>query len=305
MTILKEKEMMILDILLKGKSNYQIYPTEIEILSNNKISRAGAKPICERLVKAGILHVKNKPTKIKRRQTPHYYLGKDKESFTKLVRSYFQTLIKSDHFSWQTNTNIFMSSNYAVSLINSNLVRKVLSSKVIIVQDNMSDDQKKDIEKIAMNYSKIIKKKDTILPILALIQISPTALEYFLSDWKPYTGDENNVLFSFTSYGYDMIEHVLFRLVWNTINDLSLIRKIHNNSFVLLVSVSGGRFPKPKSFSLLHLDCKECYSIEYEAGFDNIHEHRRYDGKKFVHIEKINPENGRVKITLKKEIPRN
>ena len=292
--------------MLKEKSNYQIYPTEIERLSNNKISRVGAKTICERLVKAGILHVKNKPTKIKRTQTRHYYLEEDKESFTKLVRSYFQTLIKSDPFAWQTNTNIFMSSKYAVSLIKSNLVRKVLSSKVINVQDNMSDDQKKDIEKITMNYSKIIKKTDTILPILALIQISPTALEYFLSDWKPYTGDKNNVLFSSNSCSYDVIEHVLFRLVWNAINDLSLIRKIYNNSFVLLVSVSGGRFPKSTSFSLLHLDCKESYSwIEYEAGFDNIHAHLRYDGKKLVHIEKINPENGRVKITLKKEIPRN
>ena len=55
-----------------------------------------------------------------------------------------------------------------------------------------------------------------------------------------------------------------------------------------------------ESSSLLHLDCKKINSIEYEAGFDNIHEHRRYDGEKFLKIEKINPENGRVKITLKK-----
>jgi len=292
--------MMILDILLKEKSNYQIYPTEIERLSNNKISRAGAKSICERLVKMGILHVENRRTKIKRTMTPHYYLGKDKESFTLFVKSYFQTLIKPKPFSWQRTTDIFMSSNYAISLIKSDLVRKVLSSKVIPVQDDMSDNQKKNIKKIAMNYSKIIIKENTILPILALIQISPTALEYFLSDWKPYTGDKNNVLFSFTSHGDNMIEHVLFQLVWSTIHDLSLIRRIYNNDFVLRALVSGGRFPMLESSSLLHLDCKEINSIEYEAGFDNIHDHRRYDGKKFVKIEKINPKNGRVKITLKK-----
>ncbi len=169
----------------------------------------------------------------------------------------------------------------------------------------MSDNQKKNIDNFDLNYSKIIKEQKTILPILALIQISPTALEYFLSDWKPYTGDKNNALFIHsTSQSVDMIEHVLFRLVWYTINDLSIIRRIYNNSFVLFVSVSGGKFKDiTEPFSLLHLICKDLYDIEYEAGFDNIDDHRRDDGRKFVKIEKINPENGRVKITLKKLTP--
>ena len=77
------------------------------------------------------------------------------------------------------------------------------------------------------------------IPILYLIQISPSSLEYFLSDWKPWSVDG---VLSFDHMGFHSIEHVLFRLIWNAVNDLSIIRYIPSYDDIHAAYISGGNY---------------------------------------------------------------
>lgn len=158
-------------------------------------------------------------------------------------------------------------------------------------QDNMISEQQAKIEKIIREYYDDIEEKEITLPILALIKISPTALEYFLSNWNPYVDD--NMTY-YTTEGIHTIEHVLFRLIWNAVNDLSIIRDIQQNDLVSSALISGGRYPSSKTSSLLEITLMDQSKIEYNAGFDT---HRDYygDGENIVEIE-TNPENCRVDI---------
>lgn len=192
-----------------------------------------------------------------------------------------------------------------------------MSSKVIIHNDELTDDQIEDIPKIIENHYRDVEEKTLILPILALLQISPSALEHFLSDWKPYVRDENSISFSSVSQGFDMIEHVLFRLVWSTINDLSLTRAIPEMGDVRSAYISGGTYPASKLSPLLLLRYKDGLSFEYEAGFDTNHDYYVGESEEIgengeipdfgesgdiVEIE-TNPENCSVKINWRKESP--
>ena len=167
-----------------------------------------------------------------------------------------------------------------------------MSSKVTMYSDELTDYQKEVIPNIIRNHYREIEEKTLILPILALLQISPSALEFFLSAWKPYMLDEGVVSFASSSQGFDMIEHVLFRLVWGTINDLSLTRAVPDMGNVFMAEISGGNTHSGKSAPLLRVMCHDHLLFEYEAGFDT--EHLIY-GEELVEVE-TNPENCRVKI---------
>lgn len=161
-------------------------------------------------------------------------------------------------------------------------------------QDTTSTIQQKKIEKIIKEHYDNIEENEIILPILALIRISPTALEYFLSDWKPYIIEGTT---HYTSTGISAIEHVLFRLIWDAINDLSIIRDIPQNELVHSALVSGGGISSSKTSSLLEITLMDLSKIEYNAGFDTQRDYYG-DGENIVEIE-INPENCRVNIIFK------
>lgn len=162
------------------------------------------------------------------------------------------------------------------------------------VQKNTISEKQEKIEKIIKWYYNYIEEKEIILPILALIKTSPTALEYFLSDWNPHVVDD---MTHYTPEGIHTIEHVLFRLIWNTINDLSIIRDIPQNNLVSSALVYGGRYPSSKTTHLLEITLTDLSKIAYDAGFDTHHDYYG-DGENIVEIE-TNPENCRVKITYK------
>jgi hypothetical protein len=328
--------------LLNKSPDYVTYPADLEKLTK-KVTRAGAKLVCDRLVHLGILQTEKKRSPTWSKSTPHYRLREDKEAFIKLTQSYFRTLAKSDPYSWQKlASDFFMNSKYARRQINSNLVRHVLSSKkvvmplivktkeenknrkrnavskhsrdliplslpimppdtkiaemqsrVIMHKTKLADDQKETITKFVKNHYDNIEENAIISPILALLQISPSALRYFLSNWKPHLRGEGVTFFS-TSLSFDMIEHVLFRLIWNAINDFSRVRVIPEWGIVHDAYVSGGNYPSGKSSPLLLLRCSDNLSIEYEAGFDSVHD---YYGDEVVEIKKTI---GHVKINWRK-----
>ena len=73
------------------------------------------------------------------------------------------------------------------------------------------------------SHYRVWQYEKLILPILALIQISPGALAEFLcGDWKPYVPETP----SFKAEGTAMMEHTIFRLLFMAIGDLAMTRSI-------------------------------------------------------------------------------
>ena len=137
-------------------------------------------------------------------------------------------------------------------------------------------------ESITSQYYEKVEERKIILPILSLILISPTALGYFLSDWKPYIPEYGS-----SSRGIMQIEHMMFRLVWNAINDIAVTRNIPDNDFVANAYVS--------SKSLLEIILRSGDSIRYDARFDTD---RLYCGDSGgIYEIETNPENCEINIT--------
>lgn len=329
---------------MNEKSGYTTYPAELEKLTRKTVTRAGAASMCKKLADLGILQLTKKRSPTWSESTPHYSLQEDVRAFIKLTRLYFQTLAKSDPYSWQLSAGHFMNSQYARRQINSSLVRNVLStkkvemplylktgteiknqeivferlrdhiplsfpvmpshakidemsSKVIIHSNELTDYQKEIIPNIIENHYRDVEENTLILPILALLQISPTALIHFLSNWKPYVRDDDCISFSASSQGFDMVEHILFRLVWGAITDLSMTRAVPDRGNVFMAEISGGNLPSGKPAPLLRVLCHDNLSFEYEAGFDTNH---LIYGDELLEIV-TNPENCSVKINWRKE----
>ena len=97
-----------------------------------------------------------------------------------------------------------------------------------------------------------------------------------------------------------MIEHVLFRMIWGALNDLSVTRIVPENSDVKVATVRSGLGPAAESERvLLTLNWQFKAEIEYDAGFDT--EEIVYGDELYVYEK--NPENAWVSIAWKEKKP--
>lgn len=314
---MNKKEETVIRALLTKEPGCMTYPADLEKLSRKSISRAGAKLVCDHLTKSGLLEMKKKPSPNHSRSTPHYMIRTDRRSLFRLVQEYSQTLMGDDPCSWQRGAEFtLMGSKFVRTLVTPDFVRDVLASKKICITQPEQQDTKKipsfvvypvrpphrDVsemipearmysadsashkpdESITRQYYEKVEERKIILPILSLILISPTALGYFLSGWKPYDPEYGSA-----SRDIIQIEHMVFRLVWNAINDIAVTRNIPANDFVMDAYVS--------SESLLEIGLRSGDSIRYDARFDT---NRLYygDGGGIYEIE-TNPENCEITIT--------
>lgn len=320
---MNESEQNVIEILLRQKPDYFTYPAELEKKSNRKITRPTATTVCEKLTERGWLEMKEMCSPNHSRKTPHYRLNVNSDLLAKFADEYLQTLMKDDPHSWQKHAHIvFMGSNYIRSAVTLDLVRQVLASKKVSVahtaplQQNAGKNntgirrsefivcpvRQPDLdasqmiskaykfgtsntsctpdESIIRQYYEQVEEKKIILPILSLILISPTALRYFLSDWEPLSSDH------YSSKGIEEVEHIIFRLVWNTINDLAVTRDIPSNDFVSMVDVS--------TDSLLKIRLRYGDTIKYNASFST--ERLYYGEGTDIYEVETNPENCTVDI---------
>ena len=144
------------------------------------------------------------------------------------------------------------------------------------------------------SYYKDFEEEKVVRPILTLLKISSTALDYFLGDWEPYKPETEN--FGNTSQGYAQIEHVLFRLIWAAVWDISITREVPDRLEVYQAAV------RPEhSYTLNHppplllVSLPESYELGYDAGYDTTHEYYGGEDGDAYEIES-NPENCWVKI---------
>ena len=221
-----------------------------------------------------------------------------------------QQMIKSDlvrHVLSQKKTKIYRSIHFEKSLKRSDKNYKKFPKSVCIsfpirafgikitdmdpgIHNGKDEADSARIKKIINNYYEKIEEKEIILPILYLIQISPSALKYFLSDWNSWYTEDS---YTFGSSGLYTIEYILFRLIWNTVNDLSIIRDIPTYGDAYQANVSGDYSSTFKS--LLHLSCKDRKTIDYNASFDTDHFFSADEGGNVYELQ-TNPESCHVTI---------
>lgn len=122
----------------------------------------------------------------------------------------------------------------------------------------------------AWQYEKLI------LPILALIQISPGAMAEFLcGDWQPYAPDTP----VFKAEGTAMMEHTIFRLLFMAIGDLAMTRSIAGETEgpgvmarMAWLRKSNNLISDTDQDALFTVSMNNGRNIYYDGGFDTIHD---------------------------------
>lgn len=281
-----------------------------------------ATTICESLVRTGILERRLARSPNRRKGTPHYRLRDDRKAFSLLVKEYFRHLASERPLSWQRTAVLWMGSSYFRHNLTPDLIRSVLSSKGVRTQTGINLGDKREWSSIRLvlpvappgartnpkhqirgatgalsrEQAKIVNAKveehyqgeerNIIVPILALLEVSPSALVFFLSKWQPYAVS----LDTWGSYmtGMEAIEHVLFRMIWAAVSDLAVCRTVPTGSDIVLAAVGyESSVIRTGNNSILELHWLGKGTIEYYAGFDTSEE---VYGEELVVVEK-NPGN--------------
>lgn len=107
-----------------------------------------------------------------------------------------------------------------------------------------------------------------ILPLLALMQVSQGALREFVSDWKREAKPDNEGM-SFNEKGLQMVEPVLFRMIYVAIADLATTRAIPKRMDATWATVCPEPVPVRQDFppALLEIQWRLEGTIGYWAGF--------------------------------------
>lgn len=308
--LITDKERVVLHQFIKVKG-YQAHAAQIErdtAKQRAKVSRRWVGKICRDFEKRGILDYDMRRPPRTKDNTEHYKLKNDITAFLEISRMLLLSGNASDRW-------VFM--NYMQDKIDPSLVKEVLCLNGVMMQrvventpldlpifpDEISrDEQIKKIKQMNYQYTDVDSLKfnwldehyefweieKLILPILALIQISSSAItEFLFGEWEP---DFENC--SIDSQGTKMIEHLIFRLMFIAIVDIAIYRNVPESSIVKDVIVRQGNFLKMEEDALLCLRLKDDRSLYYDGGFDTDHMH--YDTYEVL----TNPDNCRIKTWM-------
>jgi Ribonuclease-III-like len=229
-----------------------------------KYSCAGAAASLERMVSAGLLERSAPNASVDSAPAGSYVLPASREGFVRLVQTYFSLLARSTDDGGRQLGSYFLATTYAHQHLTIEFVRAALEERGVMLPELTQ-------------------------PVHGLIQISPTALSDFLGPWKPWDPELGRV-----SSGIDTVEHLLYRWVFDCINDLAETRTVPGHGNVMRASVRpehtlAQRHEPP----LLELCFYDGSIIGFEAGFDT--EHLYYQGEDDapddIHEVERNPEN--------------
>lgn len=339
--MLTNKEALVLELLFFDSNHDDLRfhtPTHIAESTHEKITRAWALKICKKFVRQGFLQSKVLFRKEKSPVTT-YYLTEDRKGFLTTIWEYLRYESRKGGSDWISDTFYrLLNCKYFQDNWNHHDVKEVLryrkvkvhasriqtnskkgqesSSKWIAFSASFSPKPDGLIEEIEFNfnngktlsdaqktefvqeYSMDLEMK-TLRPIAALLRISPNALLCFLNSWEPLK--EESLSYSEGLSGLETVEHILYRLIWNAIYDLSLLKVVPERSGVSVAAVHSQlrRLPdhvlKKHGTPLLYLESfNDNWIYGFETGFDTEHDYYG-DDENIVEVEK-NPENAWVTI---------
>lgn len=122
-------------------------------------------------------------------------------------------------------------------------------------------------QKVLERHYDMIEPRVLVKPILALAQVSPEAFAVLRGDWQVYEP------MGISSDGaLDQVEHLVFRMVFAAIRELSESRTVPDESIVREVRVSGvSNLAQRHGPPLLEVVLKDDSIVGYNAGFDTNH----------------------------------
>lgn len=123
------------------------------------------------------------------------------------------------------------------------------------------------IEGWALEHYRVGELQRLILPLLALCEVSPRALETFLSPWQHHESNGG----SSRGSGFPSIDHIVFRMVFDAVADLADARDVPTGGDVTFAEVCPEQGGVIREGTLLQLTWKDEAEIGFAAGFDTEH----------------------------------
>lgn len=253
-----------------------------------------------------------------------YKLKLDPDSFIGLSEKYLTTYISKYPTEWQNHVIwTFMGKPYVQNMLTVNFVKYVFYKhntkfrKLVVINRNDGEEgpshlatdtyyesngelriefyetrvnmDENAISEIKQNLGKSMEL-NVCIPMLALISISPAALLKFIGEWQAYDDETYN--------GNELasIEHVVFRLIWDTVNDISIMRNVPDKAKIMFARVGS---LDPKDIYVLRILFWELNKdIRYNVEFSTEHEYYGGEGPDVYELE-WNPASALVKIDVK------
>lgn len=260
-----------------------------------------------------------------------FRLRSSQEVFTEVARRYLFTLMKNEPTGWQKMAIYtimafdYLRSNIKLDFVVMMFAQKKVKLRYLALSDGNEKLSNNDRETVAVDIAfekdktirvrrakhpgsektelsndlvlKIEEKiKDTIIvPIWAMLSISPSALYRFIGNWKPYRSED----ISYSSSNLTQsIDHILFRMVWDTVNDISFTRDVPSMSEINYATVGG---TEREDHPTLRIMTSSGRMIRYYVEFSTMHDYYGSEDSADVYEIEMNPENVSVRISVTDE----
>ncbi len=122
-----------------------------------------------------------------------------------------------------------------------------------------------------MHYHQVGKYRNVIIPLLALIQVSPSALkELLFGKWDFDDGTDPKRFRIYSRHTTDTLDPIFWRLLIHTLNDLNHSRELPRDSMVKRAIVRPGVAPyfSGDQPMILKLELKDSRSVCFDATFE-------------------------------------
>ena len=322
-----KKEIVVIDRLLISYKRKGLSPSQFMSWSSTAVSRPWLLKVLSKMKEEGFINSTYTLSKATRPREK-FHLTSDYGKFSIFAERYLRYYLNSNPIDWQKSVLwSFMSSLHVQKMLNEGFVKYILHSRnfiakkllpvngkvtgeggesiftnnacieifynengEIVIRDvNFNGDKGQfltiDIkEKLEKEF-----KESVVIPILALIKISPTALLRFIQEWKPYGVEYSG------GPGIASIEHVLFRLIWDAANDLSITRAVPSNQEATYAYVGSANRPEK---SLLRIFWMPSKIIRYDVEFSTVEYYVGGEDSEDIAEVEINPEDAYVQIDI-------
>ena len=322
-----KKEILVIDRLLISYKRKGLNSSEFMSWSSTAVSRPWLLKVLSKMKEEGFVNSTYTLSKATRPREK-FHLTSDHGKFSIFAERYLRYYLNSNPIDWQKSVLwSFMSSLHVQKMLNEGFVKYILHSRNFIAKkmlpingkvtgkgDESIFTNKRTIEIfynengeivirgvnfngdkdqfILINIKEKLEKElieSVVIPILTLIKISPTALLRFIQEWKPYDMEY------YGNSGIASIEHVLFRLIWDTANDLSITRAVPSNQEATNAYIGSANRPEKSFLRVFWMPSK---IIHYDVEFSTVKDYVVGEDSEDIQEVEINPENAYVQIRI-------
>lgn len=305
-----QKELDVLLHFMRAPANVVLNPSDVAG-EGKRLSRPGAKASMERLAEGGMLKRSLRRPRNQKVATPHYSLPRNRAAFRNIALHYLSHIDAPRR--WLAIFGMDMlDTPWARELLDDDCILEILAQRDVRLTfylpptPKVTDEMDRPFVEVAVQPSSAATVKTLAIaakaagnpltdvqargivaarlttPILSLVRTSPSALLEFLGEWSP---NDNPTVGTMVP-----LEHVLFRLVFATLDDVSHARSVPGGDHGEIAQAAVCP-PGPLGFRgaspLLTIRWVDGLVVAYRAAFDTD---ELVYGEELVVVEN-NPEN--------------